>query len=80
MHASERSLAIGLSTFSSGHSKLLHKLVQVREMKVAQFSQMSDRQTQQRRGRAAGAIGSVADRSAVEENRALAPETAQASP
>src|SRR5712664_2380367 len=49
-------------------------------MKVVKFSQMRDKQTQQRRGRADGPIGSVAERSAVEENRALAPETAQESP
>ncbi len=36
--------------------------------------------SQQRRRRADGPVGSVADRSAVEENRALAPETAQESP
>src|ERR1700687_3638341 len=41
---------------------------------------MRDKQTQQRRGRADGPIGSVAERSAVEENRALASETAQESP
>src|SRR6266478_4197756 len=41
---------------------------------------MRDKQSQQRRGRADGPIGSVADRIAVEENRALAPETAQESP
>ena len=41
---------------------------------------MRDKQTQQRRGRANGPIGSVAERSAVEENRALASETAQESP
>src|SRR5258707_3817159 len=41
---------------------------------------MRDKQSQQRRGRADGPIGSVAERSAVEENRALASETAQESP
>src|SRR6266852_5190572 len=41
---------------------------------------MRDKQTQQRRGRADGPIGSVAERSAVEENRAFASETAQESP
>src|SRR5258708_38861359 len=41
---------------------------------------MRDKQTQQRRGRADGPIGSVAERSAVAENRALASETAQESP
>jgi hypothetical protein len=57
----------------------LHNLVQVPEMKVVEFSQMRDKESQQRRGRAYGPIGSVADRIAVEENRALAPETAQES-
>jgi len=38
---------------------------------------MRDKQSQQRRRRADGAIRSVADRSAVEENRALAPQAAQ---
>src|SRR3989441_6223143 len=38
---------------------------------------MGDKQSQQRRRRADGAVRSVADRSAVEENRALAPQTAQ---
>jgi hypothetical protein len=41
---------------------------------------MSDKQTQQRRGRADGPIGCVAERSAVEGDRALASETAQESP
>jgi transposase len=49
-------------------------------MNIVKFSQMRDKQSQQRRGRADGPIGSVADRIAVEENRALAPETAQESP
>jgi len=39
---------------------------------------MRDKQSQQRQGRLDGAIRSVADRSAVEENRALAPPTGQA--
>ena len=43
-------------------------------------AEIGDKQSQQRQGRADGAIRSVADRSAVEENRALAPETAPASP
>jgi transposase len=38
---------------------------------------MSDKESQQRRRRADGPIGSVADRSAVAEDRAFAPETAQ---
>src|SRR5438876_6511887 len=42
------------------------------------FSEMLDKQSQQRRRRADGASRSVADRSAVEENRALASQTAQA--
>ena len=44
------------------------------------LAEIGDKQSQQRRGRADGAIRSVADRSAVEENRALTPETPQASP
>src|SRR6266704_605511 len=47
---------------------------------MVEFSGMSDKESQQRRGRADGAVWSVADRIAVEENRALAPETAQESP
>ncbi len=49
-------------------------------MTVVGFSEMKHNWGQQRRGRADGAIRSVADRSAVEENRALAPETPEASP
>src|SRR6058998_3557636 len=41
------------------------------------FSEMLDKQSQQRRRRADGASRSVADRSAVEENRALASQTAK---
>ena len=41
------------------------------------FCEMTDKQNQQRRRRADGAIRSVVDRSAVEENRALAPQAAQ---
>src|SRR3981189_2330392 len=41
---------------------------------------MRDKQSQQRRGRADGPIGSVAERGAVEENRAFASEAAQESP
>src|SRR6202521_770177 len=48
-------------------------------MTMVEYSEMGDKQGQQRRRRADGAIRSVADRSAVEENRALAPPTAQAS-
>ena len=44
------------------------------------FCEMTDKQNQQRRGRVDGANRSVTDRSAVEENRALAPEIAEASP
>src|SRR6266571_6366994 len=47
---------------------------------MVEFTGMSDKESQQRQGRVDGPIGSVADRSAVEENRALAPETAQESP
>lgn len=46
-------------------------------MTMVEFGEMRDKQSQQRRRRADGAIRSVADRSAVEENRALAPQTAQ---
>src|SRR6204780_4045571 len=42
------------------------------------FREMRDKQGQQRRRRVDGAVRSVADRSAVEENRALASPTAQA--
>src|SRR5437879_3135377 len=44
-------------------------------MKVVVFSEMRHKQGQQRRRRADGAIRSVADRSAVAENRALAAPT-----
>ena len=44
---------------------------------MVEYSEMGDKQSQQRRRRADGAVWSVADRSAVEENRALAPQTAQ---
>ena len=44
------------------------------------FCKMVDKQSQQRRGRADGANRSVADREAVEKDRALAPETAETSP
>jgi transposase len=43
------------------------------------FREIADKESQQRRRRADGAIRSVADRSAVEENRALAPQTTPAS-
>src|SRR5216684_4700181 len=46
-------------------------------MTMVEYSEMGDKQSQQRRRRADGAVRSVADRSAVEENRALAPQTAQ---
>jgi hypothetical protein len=46
-------------------------------MTLVEYSEMGDKQSQQRRRRADGAVRSVADRSAVEENRALAPQTAQ---
>ena len=48
-------------------------------MTVVEFSEMRDKRSQQRHRRADGAIGFVADRSAVEENCALAPQTTQAS-
>ena len=44
---------------------------------MVEFSRMSDKESQQRRGRADGAVWSVVDRIAVEENRALAPQAAQ---
>ena len=44
---------------------------------MVEYWEMGDKQSQQRRRRADGAVRSVADRSAVEENRALAPQTAQ---
>jgi len=44
---------------------------------MVEFGEMRDKQSQQRRRRADGAIRSIADRSAVEENRALAPQAAQ---
>jgi len=47
-------------------------------MTMVEFWEMRDKQSQQRRRRADGAIRSVADRSAVEENRAHAPQAAQA--
>ncbi len=45
-------------------------------MMMVEFCEMGDKQSQQRRRRVDGAIRSVADRSAVAQNRALAPETA----
>ena len=44
---------------------------------MVEFLKMGDKQGQQRRRRTDGAVWSVADRSAVEENRALAPQAAQ---
>ena len=44
---------------------------------MVEYSEMGDKESQQRRRRADGAVRSVADRSAVEENRALAPQAAQ---
>ena len=58
----------------SNEPKLLHNLVQGPEKKVDEFSEMRDKQSEQRRGRADGPIGSVADLSAVAENCALAPQ------
>jgi transposase len=55
----------------------LHNLEQAIEMTMVEYSEMGDKQSQQRRRRADGAVRSVADRSAVEENRALAPQAAQ---
>ncbi len=47
-------------------------------MTVVELSEMRDKRGQQRHRRADGAIRSVADRSAVEENRALAPQATEA--
>ena len=44
------------------------------------FYEMTDKQSQQRQGRVDGANRSVADRHAVDEDRALAPKTAPTSP
>jgi transposase len=44
---------------------------------MVEFLKMGDKQGQQRRRRADGAVRSVADRSAVEEDRPFTPETAQ---
>src|SRR3982074_3686626 len=49
-------------------------------MIVVACVEMRDKQSQQRRRRANGAVRSVADRSAVEENRALAPQAAPTTP
>jgi len=46
-------------------------------MTMVEFSEMGDKQSQQRRRRVDGAVRSVADRSAVEENRTLAPQADQ---
>jgi transposase len=46
-------------------------------MTVVELPEMGDKQGQQRRRRTDGAVWSIADRSAVEENRALAPPAAQ---
>jgi hypothetical protein len=43
------------------------------EMTVVEFCEMRDTEGQRRRRRADGAVRAVADRSAVEKNRALAP-------
>src|SRR3974377_94130 len=47
-------------------------------MTLVAGGEMRDKESQQRRRRANGAVRSVADRSAVEENRALAPQATQA--
>src|SRR6202140_2485512 len=46
-------------------------------MMMVEFLKIGDKQGQQRRRRTDGAVWSIADRSAVEENRALAPQAAQ---
>jgi transposase len=56
----------------------LHNLIQAIEKMMVVIREIADKQSQQRRRRADGAIQSIADRSAVEENRALAPQAAQA--
>src|SRR5208283_793739 len=48
-------------------------------MTMVESCEMRDKQSQQRRRRVDGAVWSVADRSAVEENRALASQAIQAS-
>src|ERR1019366_10170077 len=48
-------------------------------MMMVEFTEIWNKQSQQRQRRADGAVRSVADRSAVEENRALAPQTAPTS-
>src|SRR5579859_2044668 len=55
----------------------MHNPGQASEMTMVEFGEMRDKQSQQRRRRADGAMRSVVDRSAVEENRALAPQAAQ---
>jgi transposase len=49
-------------------------------MMMVEFLKIRDKQDQQRRRRANGPIGTVADRSAVAKDRALAPEGAQTTP
>ena len=51
-----------------------YSVAQAFEEMVVTFSEMTDNQGQQRRRRVDGAIGSVADRNAVAEHRALAPQ------
>src|SRR5262252_6538749 len=46
-------------------------------MTMVEYLEIGYKESQQRRRRADGAVRSVADRSAVEENRALAPQAAQ---
>src|SRR6202162_253709 len=46
-------------------------------MMMVEFLKIGDKQGQQRRRRTDGAVRSIADRSAVEEDRALAPPAAQ---
>jgi len=46
-------------------------------MTMVELSEMGDKQSEQRRRRVDGAVRSVADRSAVEENRTLAPQADQ---
>src|SRR5467141_2488252 len=58
--------------------KLLHNYRQDFETRVVEFWKMRDKQSQQRRGRADGTVATLADRSAVAKDRALASQTAPA--
>src|SRR5271154_6779374 len=49
-------------------------------MTMVEFCEMRDKQSQQRRRRRDGAVATVADRRAVEEDRPFTPEAAQTTP